>query len=228
MAVSQFDLDHADAPMRADARRNRAQIIKAARVLFIQHGSTVAMGTIARAAGVGVGTLYRHFPNRETLLDSVTKDSFQRCLDEATAAIDREPDAWSALVRLLHAVVTSHLITLPLIAAAGSEYVSVSALETNGTWQCLTDTLKSMVHRAQAEGTLRTDVGEVDLTMLLSMLLHHVDAVPENLAEMTSVRFLTLILDGLRAQTDRPLPGKPPVSADLVTMYDPGIDHRST
>ena len=85
--------------LRADARRNREQIIVAARGVFAERGFDVPMDEIARAAKVGVGTLYRRFPDRDALMRAVATDSLTRVLDEARRAAAEEPSAWQALVR---------------------------------------------------------------------------------------------------------------------------------
>src|SRR4051794_29077547 len=91
-----------ETPLRADARRNRDQIIAAARVIFVEQGADVPMEEIARTAGVGVGTLYRRFPDRDALIRAVAVDNFDRVLIDAKAAAEEEPTAWAALVWLLH------------------------------------------------------------------------------------------------------------------------------
>src|SRR4051812_21699365 len=87
--------------LRADARRNRDQIITTARSVFAERGYDVPMDEIARAAGVGVGTLYRRFPDRDALVRAVATDSLTRIVGEARAAEAEEPTAWQALVRFL-------------------------------------------------------------------------------------------------------------------------------
>src|SRR5690349_8273462 len=79
-------------PLRADARRNREQIIEAARTLFLSLGPDVPMEEIARAAGVGVGTLYRRFPDRDELVKAVSLDTFSRLAELAARVEHEEPD----------------------------------------------------------------------------------------------------------------------------------------
>src|SRR5690349_16231486 len=87
--------------LRADARRNREQIIAAAKKMFLEFGPDVPMEEIARGAGVGVGTLYRRFPDREALIRAVARDNFEVVLAEARTVAAEEPSAWQAIVRLL-------------------------------------------------------------------------------------------------------------------------------
>ena len=87
--------------LRADARRNRDQILAAAREVFTAQGPEVPMEEIARAAGVGVGTLYRRFPDRESLIRAVAQESFTQVIDDARAACAEEATGWAALERLV-------------------------------------------------------------------------------------------------------------------------------
>src|SRR4051794_33378606 len=88
-------------PLRADARRNRDQIIAAAQLAFATRGPDVPMEEVARLAGVGVGTLYRRFPDREALIRGVAQHNFAQVVTDAGAALAEEPTAWQALVRLM-------------------------------------------------------------------------------------------------------------------------------
>ena len=85
----------ADRPLRADARRNRERVIAAARAVFAEHGRDAQMDDVARRAGVGVGTVYRHFPTKEALLVALALDAFERVVAEARRALEN-PDPWEA------------------------------------------------------------------------------------------------------------------------------------
>src|SRR6059058_3759513 len=88
--------------MRADARRNRDQILVAARDIFADHGPGAPLEEIARRAGVGIGTLYRRFPDRPSLLRAVALDMLSRVAQEAQLALAEEPNAFQALARYMH------------------------------------------------------------------------------------------------------------------------------
>ena len=77
-------------PLRADARRNRERVLTAAAVVFSEHGHEAQMDDVARRAGVGVGTVYRHFPTKEALMEALALDHFERVLAAARKALDRE------------------------------------------------------------------------------------------------------------------------------------------
>ena len=88
-------------PLRADARRNRERVLEAGRRAFAESGRDVQMDDIARLAGVGVGTLYRHFPTKEDLVLELVRQSVQGCIESMSQAISRD-DAWDAVEWLVH------------------------------------------------------------------------------------------------------------------------------
>jgi AcrR family transcriptional regulator len=92
-------------PLRADARRNREQLLAAARDVFVEQGPGAPLDEIAKRAGVGIATLYRRFPDRESLMRTVLLDVLGRVGHQARLAQAEEPDAFSALVRYMHEAV---------------------------------------------------------------------------------------------------------------------------
>src|SRR3954454_9994861 len=90
-------------PLRADARRNRERVLTAAREVFAEHGREAQMDDVARRAAVGVGTVYRHFPTKEALIDALVAEAFERLLGVAKEQARRDDNAWDALVTTLWA-----------------------------------------------------------------------------------------------------------------------------
>ncbi|MEV4754807.1 helix-turn-helix domain-containing protein [Micromonospora sp. NPDC049559] len=205
-----------EARLRTDARRNRDQIIAAAKVAFTEFGPDVPMEEIARRAGVGVGTLYRRFPDREALIRAVARDNFGAVVADARAVLAEEHSAWQALVRLLG---RSRSLRLTIQLAVLSEGAR-AAVKDDPITQRYRDELMAMleeiVRRAQREGSLRADVGAGDVAVLVSLLLRRVPVDSEVLAESMLDRALVLILDGLRADPGSPLPGRPVTTRDLT------------
>jgi AcrR family transcriptional regulator len=201
--------------LRADAQRNRDQIIAAAKQMFLEFGPDVPMEDIARRAGVGVGTLYRRFPDREALIRAVAQDNFGIVLAEARAAAVEEPSAWDALVRLLGRSRELRLtVRLALLSPLAWAVVRDDP-KTGEVRDGILAVLDELVRAAQAEGSLRKDVGTGDVAVVCSVLLRRVRVGPEEYADMILDRALVLILDGLRAQPGTPLPGRPVTATDL-------------
>jgi AcrR family transcriptional regulator len=197
--------------LRADARRNREAIIAAARTLFVERGTDVPMEDIARAAGVGVGTLYRRFPDRDYLIGAVAADNFHRVLDGARAVVAESTGAWDALERFLGR--TGELkLSLRLTAVSERAFLAVRADPTASyARNALVDLLDDLVHSAQAEGTMRDDVEAGDVVLLIAMTLEPGRFLPPQFPRVAGERYLTLMLDALRAGagTGAPLPGAP-------------------
>ena len=95
-----LDTESLPRPLRADARRNRESILKAARAVFSAQGRDAHLDDVARRAQVGMGTVYRHFPTKEALLEALAREQFEILTGWAREAQD-EPDAWAALEALI-------------------------------------------------------------------------------------------------------------------------------
>ncbi|WP_410656425.1 TetR/AcrR family transcriptional regulator [Amycolatopsis sp. lyj-112] len=205
-----------ETPLRADARRNRDQILAAAKTIFAAQGAEVPMEEIARSAGVGVGTLYRRFPDRDALIRAVAVDNFDRVLVDAKVARDQEPSNWDALIRLLHQSMELQLsVQLAMVSAR-----ALVILKSDPAIKALRDdlllVLDDFVQGAQAEGKLRTDVATGDVAMLFATLLRQMPGKNEEVARMAIRRCIGIMIDGLRvAGPNEPLPGRALTSADL-------------
>jgi AcrR family transcriptional regulator len=176
--------------MRADAQRNRDQIVAAARVLFITNGVDTPMEEVAKAAGVGVGTLYRRFPDRGALLDAVTVDIFQRLAGMIAQARHEEPSAWDALRRFLRewAEFRLGLLQDPLCNGMSQALqLNAELREVRTRWLEMFD---QTVREAQDADDLRPDVGLTEIATFMNLLIR--DEQTE-----TSNRILALMLDGL-------------------------------
>jgi AcrR family transcriptional regulator len=204
-----------DASLRSDARRNRDQILRAAKEIFAARGTSVPMEEIAREAEVGVGTLYRRFPDREALIRAVFQDSVRAVAAEARAALADEPTAWDALVRIIAQSAQLRLsMRLHTYSQAVAELLK-SDVEIDRHRRAAFDVLEEVVHRAQEERSLRTDVGVGDLAMLFVSVLHQTHGLTGEAAELAPRRVLAIMLDGLRARDADPLPGRPLTRADV-------------
>lgn len=202
-----------DTPLRADARRNRDQILAAAREIFAERGADVAMEEIARRASVGVGTLYRRFADREALIRAVFRETFQVVADETRAALAEEPTAWAALMRIMRQSAWLHVSV-----QAKSELVTSVVKgdpDTSRMRDHVLDTLDEVVRRAQEEGSLRLDVGVGDLAVLFMSVVKQPHNLTAEAAGVAPVRALAIMMDGLRAPASGELPGRLLTRADL-------------
>ncbi len=179
--------------MRADAQRNRAQIVAAARALFLDEGLTPPMEEIARRAGVGVGTLYRRFPDRDTLIHTVAADTLRLLGDTARTAWEEEPDAWHALSRFLHRCSELQLGRLQSMLDAQQHETIRANPELHQTRQAVTGILQQIIEQAKVDNALRRDVDLADIATLMTLQVHPHSQVPTHIIQ--------IVLDGLRAQT---------------------------
>jgi AcrR family transcriptional regulator len=183
-------------PMRADAQRNYARLLDAASAAFVAHGADdVSLEEIARLAGVGIGTLYRHFPTRQALLEAVYTDQVESLSARAEELRETESPA-DALADWMRALVkfssTKRNMTTALLATLGtdSELLSSCAKQIKGAAEAL-------LARAQQAGVVRPDADAMDLIRLV----HAVNIATEKAPDPGQAdRMLALILDGLRPQ----------------------------
>jgi AcrR family transcriptional regulator len=201
-------------PLRADARHNRTRLLDAARDVFVELGSRAPLDEVARRAGTGIGTLYRHFPDREALQRAVVLDALQRTADEARAALDQERDPFRALVRYMHRVLDIRIAAVipALFGDVDLEDEQIRQIRHEGS--TVLDDLVSAAHRA---GTLRKDITSADiglLTVRLSRPLPGPFSREQN--DELAHRHLGLLVEGLR-----PRPGRPvAISGPAMSMRD--------
>src|SRR3954469_4120006 len=186
----------AEQPLRKDAERNRQRILEAARELFAKRGLGVTLNDIAHHAGVGVGTVYRRFPDKEVLIDSL----FQEHLDEWAGLFEEglaDPDPW-------HAVVSVHERALELWARnravkeilLGSPQASKRATQQRAQLHPLA---AKLIERAQAAGEVRPDATTQDFGVVLMMVGEVMDAAEDVNPELWR-RYLRIALQGLRPE----------------------------
>ncbi len=192
---------------RADALRNREQILRAAVDLMVEQGPTVPLEMIARRAGVGIATLYRHFPDRTVLLRQVALDILTQSAAAADAALAEEPDAFTALARYLHDAIDLRIgVVIPMLAErvlSDEEVVAARDASQRG--------LAAVVQAAHDEGSLRPDVGSGDIGLLMIRMTPPLPiAISPEDNHRLSHRHLELMLDGLlRFLAYDSLPGRP-------------------
>jgi AcrR family transcriptional regulator len=187
-------------PLRADARRNRDRLLQTAKSAFAEEGLSVPLDEIARRAGVGPGTLYRHFPTKEALFEAVVHERLRQLLDEARS-LRGSADAGTALFGFIGRLVAEAAAKQDLVDALAGAGVEVRTTVA-ATAADLRAEIGGLLVRAQTSGAIREDVGIADLMALLSGLLLALRA-PSNDAANPE-RALAVLCDGLRAHLDRP------------------------
>lgn len=201
--------DRGAAPRRRDARRNRELLTEAAREVFREQGLEAPLDVIARRAGVGNATLYRHFPTRVALVDAVFHEPLA---DTMTAGEEarRAADAWAGLTAYLDAVFTvlasdrgtNDLMTTPLRGVEALEAVHAHNRRT----------LELLLERGREQGTVRPDLTPEDVLFALAALGRAVPALSAAITAEAWRRPLALFLDGLRAA-----PATPPLPSPALT-----------
>ena len=198
-------------PLRRDAQANRERILAAAGELFSAQGIEVPLDEIARRAGVGTGTFYRHFPDRDHLLDALFDERVRR-FDELMASASDADDAWEGLVGLL----TTGL-ELQATDRGLKDILVARARGTGQRSQASPETLQALgelIERAQRQGVLRPDITLADLPLINAALLGVLDLTGE-IAPDAWRRILQIVLDGLRAARAVPTPlPHPPLDMD--------------
>jgi AcrR family transcriptional regulator len=182
--------------LRSDAARNHQTLIRAAAAAVHREGPRVPMATIAADAGVGIGTLYRHFATREDLLRQLTHVSFERVLANAQAAERTGTTATDALRLFIEAAISQrNELVLPL---HGGPPVTLSA--TRALQQQIHQTVQRIINRGRADGTIRQDVTPHDIVALGAMLAQPRQS--DSSWDATCRRLLATYLAGLSTSTD--------------------------
>jgi AcrR family transcriptional regulator len=184
-------------PMRADARRNYERLLSAALAAFAEHGADDAsLEEIARRAGVGIGTLYRHFPTRQALLEAVYRDQVEalRARADELRESDSPAEALAAWLRALVAFSsTKHSLTTALLETLGKDSDLLSACS-----MVICGAADTLLTRAQQAGVVRADADPRDLIRLVHAVNLATQRGPTDPGQTD--RLLGLILDGLRPQ----------------------------
>jgi AcrR family transcriptional regulator len=178
-------------PKRADARRNYERLVTAARDVFAAQGGGASMDAIAKEAGVGIGTLYRHFPQRIDLVEAVWQEDVDELVSTSQTLIaDLEP--WPALVAWLQAFVRYASVKRTFLSELHEAFEKNPELRI-ASRERIEAAVSAVLTRAQDAGEARTDLDGPDLMQLLGSM-----CMSATLTEEQSTRLLVMIQDGLR------------------------------
>jgi AcrR family transcriptional regulator len=182
--------------LRADAVRNRAKVLEAARAAFAEHGAEAQMEDVARRAGVGVGTVYRHFPTKQALAEALVEERFDRTIAFVRELVDSDPEPWDGIVRCFEYCAE--------VQERDRAWAAVMALMAGGMAAMgprehqiheLLALEEQLIARARKAGVVREDLSAADMPALFCALASVVQAGGKGWR-----RYLDLLLDGLRPQ----------------------------
>jgi AcrR family transcriptional regulator len=188
---------------RADAQRNRDSLLEAAKAAFAEAGPDASLDEIARRASVGIGTLYRHFPTRDAVVEAVYRREVQQLADAAPRLIESlaPAEALRAWMRLFIDYIAAKRVIAPalksLVGGGSSLYADSSAR--------INEAMALLVERARESGDIRPDADSADLLRAL-IGFAYVNSAPD--WEASARRLIDLLIDGLRSQRgEAPRPG---------------------
>jgi AcrR family transcriptional regulator len=182
----------AERQQRADARRNQAQILEAAEVLFAEQGMGIPIDDIAKKAGVGVGTVYRHFPTKEALAGAIVVTRMEQLATEAET-LESSEDAGTAFLSFLARLGDEALAKRDLVEAlmgAGFDFKELSS----EVKPRLERSAEVLLKKAQAAGAVRCDVEVADL---FALVLGTCEAASRE-TRCSRARMMSVVIDGLR------------------------------
>jgi AcrR family transcriptional regulator len=211
-------------PLRRDAEQNRRRLLEAAQEVFAEQGFEATMDQVAARAGVGIGTAYRRFANKEELIAALFEDR----IAEVTEIVERalaEEDPWRGIVTYLEGSVALHardrgLKEMFLSSPRHREFVEEARAQ-------LKPRVDELVERAHAAGALRPGIETTDLVVAQLMLSNISGPASQRTAE-TWRRFLPLVLDGLAADRTEPLPGHALGLEELDAVMEASASSRSS
>jgi AcrR family transcriptional regulator len=179
-------------PLRADARRNRAKVLEAAEEVFAEQGVGASTEEVARRAGVGVGTVFRHFPTKEALLEAVLVERMSR-LAATARDLAGSPDPGAAFFGFLDTVVGQSATKnafADALSTAGVDVQSAVAEVGRSLWAAV----ETLLVRAQAAGTVRQDVGPGEVIAVLVGASRTAEYAPAGIRRAA----VNVVFDGLR------------------------------
>ena len=186
---------HTERPLRADARRNRERILESARAVFAEYGADAQIDDVARQAGVGLGTVYRHFETKEAMLVELLREKFRLFAARAREALEQHGEPFAVLEDLLRRnaqTAASDAAVQHALAGAGENIW----MQAEAEQQELVAVTGQLIARARRAGTIRQDVEANDIAMLMCGLCSTMGGKPG----FDWRRHLDLVIDMLRAR----------------------------
>lgn len=190
-------------PLRRDAQRSREKVLRAAADLFARHGIDVGFDEIAHAAGVGVGTVYRRFPDRDALIDALFSEKLSVAVNVATTALTA-PDPWQAVERFVLDSIQMQVQDRGLMQVLANSRLGDQRLDEMR--HAMAEHVGALVEQARQAGVIRPDIEPIDLVMIAHLL----GGLRLDNDEEIWHRYAALFLDSIHSQHALDLPGPPP------------------
>jgi AcrR family transcriptional regulator len=182
-------------PLRADARRNRERILESARAVFAESGADAQIDDVARHAGVGVGTVYRHFPTKQALLAELVRQTFRLFTEWARAALEAGGEPFALIEGLLRRIAETAAgdagVQYALASSAGQAQTEAPAEQDE-----LIAVIAELTGRARRAGTIRPGIEATDIAMLICGVVSAMSPRPG----FDWRRHLDLVIDTLRVR----------------------------
>lgn len=185
--------------LRSDAISNREKLLASAHIVFAERGLAATLDDVARHAGIGVGTAYRQFPNKQALASEALKGAMEGLAADAEAALAIE-DPWQSFAGFFETVVSTQSRHRGLHYLSASDTEGVVALPLQKRFE---DAVAALFERARREGVIRADLVATDVGPILLMMRTIIDLAPPEKPDLWR-RYLTLLLDGMRATPSSP------------------------
>ncbi len=207
-------------PLRSDAAANRERLLTAAAIAIRHEGEKVPMASIADRAGVGIGTLYRHYPTRPALLTAMSLRSHRLVRDHARAAADSDESVPTVIARFFEqTIATRDDLILPLHGGPVTLDDHTVALRTE-----ISDLIEQVLARGRLDQTIRPDVTAIDIIITGAMLAQPLPNTAD--WDQLARRQAAIYIAGLANTTGTPLPGRQPTRAHLETGFARHADER--
>jgi AcrR family transcriptional regulator len=197
--------DTATERLRSDAERNRARIITTARTVFARDGLNASMASVAREAGVGIATVFRHFPSKEELVAAVFADRMDAYADAVATALD-DPDPWHGFIGYVETACAMQAADYGFADVLTTSFPTAKAMEERRTEAY--EGMVRLIDRAKAAGRLREDFDSSDV-VLIHMANAGVINATGDAAPDAWRRVVALLIQSLEAPVRGPLPASP-------------------
>jgi AcrR family transcriptional regulator len=189
-------VSEAERPLRADARRNRERILQSARAAFAESGADAQIDDVARHAGVGVGTVYRHFPTKQALLTELVRQTFRLFTERAREALEAGGEPFALIEGLLRRIAETAAGDAGVQYALASSDAQAARSEAQAEQDELIAVIAELIERARRAGTIRPDIEAIDIAMLICGVVSAMGPRPG----FDWRRHLDLMIDTLRAR----------------------------